>query len=568
MTNIVPSLSALALRHLIEGVSHALGFVVVQEGLESAVGFLTGHFRDHSQRLTLALTAANERAWRALELSLAGESWWERVRRVLASSEQRAFREQVRTFLQATPLAEHGPEFRRQCLQDLRRARKTGHLTGGALDPAALAREAGAFARFAEPKALLDAEWQAVEQVADELRRADFVALSRLLAARPDAGASREAPSLLVVAVRYFFRRAVETDRELFQGLAFARMEGLSQAQEVGFSGLSEALTHHGQRLEELLGELSETVAQTHEAVLDMQVEQQRQGEHVQEIYEGVRKLLEQHLLLRRDLHAHDSLSIRNDSERQLVKSLKSRYRALAPEQKQKLPALLNGLAKLEVVAGEFEAAQGDFREVAALVASDPEAKAQAHHNAYRTALERRDWRAALDELLRAVALDAPRFAPFPVEKYQPQRILGAGGFGVAFRAGIATPASRSWSKRSSPTTSTATSPRCSPRPASWRSWSTQPLSVCATATSSTPSAKLGPISSWITSRARRSRTTSRSTVRFPPPIGWRWRGRWRTGCRRHTPRASCIATSSRPIFWSAANRGRPATSRPAGASS
>src|SRR5262249_14993202 len=35
--------------------------------------------------------------------------------------------------------------------------------------------------------------------------------------------------------------------------------------------------------------------------------------------------------------------------------------------------------------------------------------------------------------LLEAVRLEPRRYAPFPVGKYHPERILGAGGFGVAF---------------------------------------------------------------------------------------------------------------------------------------
>ena len=62
-----------------------------------------------------------------------------------------------------------------------------------------------------------------------------------------------------------------------------------------------------------------------------------------------------------------------------------------------------------------------------------PQAKAEAHFNAYRAALEQRDWASALRELIEAVKLDGRRFAPFPVGKYHPLRILGAGGFGVAF---------------------------------------------------------------------------------------------------------------------------------------
>src|SRR5262249_41349117 len=60
-------------------------------------------------------------------------------------------------------------------------------------------------------------------------------------------------------------------------------------------------------------------------------------------------------------------------------------------------------------------------------------AQGEAHLNAHRAALENRDWDTALRELLEATTLDEARFAPFPVAKYEPRRILGAGGFGVAF---------------------------------------------------------------------------------------------------------------------------------------
>src|SRR5262249_20966835 len=87
---------------------------------------------------------------------------------------------------------------------------------------------------------------------------------------------------------------------------------------------------------------------------------------------------------------------------------------------------------KLEVAAGDSGAAQCDSAAVAGLV-GDGAARAEAHHNAYRAALERRDWAAALAALREAVRADAARFAPFPFNKYEPVRILGAGGFGVAF---------------------------------------------------------------------------------------------------------------------------------------
>ncbi len=70
--------------------------------------------------------------------------------------------------------------------------------------------------------------------------------------------------------------------------------------------------------------------------------------------------------------------------------------------------------------------------EVAAL-ASVPSEKAEAHYNAYRAALEKRKWDVAFQELSSAAKLNPERFEPFPFDKYQPQRILGGGGFGIAF---------------------------------------------------------------------------------------------------------------------------------------
>ena len=70
-------------------------------------------------------------------------------------------------------------------------------------------------------------------------------------------------------------------------------------------------------------------------------------------------------------------------------------YRMLPQEQQTQLPALLNGIGKLLHASGNLSAAQGVFAEVA-VVSGDAEAKAEAHHNAYLSALERREWAPAL----------------------------------------------------------------------------------------------------------------------------------------------------------------------------
>jgi serine/threonine protein kinase len=386
-------------------------------------------FTDHSERLSTALEGANERAWRALELTLAGESLWERFKAATARAEDKAFARQVRDFLDVAqlPVSADGEAFRRKCLKELREARKSKMLTVGVLPLRELAEQTGAFARFNDPLKRLDAEWRLIEDMAQVLKEAKYDQLSLLLRQRPAQGTS-----LLVAGARYFFRRAVEEDQKLFQGLAFAQMERLSQAQEQGFAALNAVMVQQGQRLEELLADVHTIVIETHSAVLDLQGQIEGQSGQLQEIGVAVQKLLQQHRLHRREVRPGDSLSIRNDHERQLVKQVVARYRALPAEDRLQLPALLNGIGKLEVIVGDFEAAQKDFSTVAVL-AEDNKAQAEAHFNAYHTCLERRDWPAAIQEFIKAVKLDAKRFASFPVGKYQPQRILGAGGFGVAF---------------------------------------------------------------------------------------------------------------------------------------
>lgn len=428
--NILHNLSCLALKGVAVAVGEVVGFKVVGEAGDALAGLLVKRFTDHSQRLTRALTHANDRAWKALEISLAGETWWQRCKVRLASAEEKGFRQQVQAFLDAASLGEvsaQGSELRLEALRQLQAARKAGVLLGGKLEPKQLARQAGAFARFADPTALVEAEWRIVEQMVDELRQRGYSALARLLQLRPPQG-----PPLLLVAARYFFRREIETDRELFQGIAFARLEELNAAQTSGFAALNEALEAHGRRLEELLDDVRAVVVETREDVLDIKEELQRQGRHMQELGQAVLKALQQHQLERRELHPGDSLSIRGYAERQMVKSLVARYRALPAQDRRRLPALLNAIGKLEVMAGEFEAAQRDFTEVVGLVAAAP-ARAEAYANAYQAALEQRDWPRALAALQEAATLDPEHFAPFPLSKFEPERILGAGGFGVAF---------------------------------------------------------------------------------------------------------------------------------------
>ncbi len=166
--------------------------------------------------------------------------------------------------------------------------------------------------------------------------------------------------------------------------------------------------------------------------MLDLQAELHDHGQSCADLYEVVVQLKRRHDLHPCAVRPRDGLALRRESEREIVQDLVKRFRDLPHEQQRRLPALLNSLAQLQVVVGDLESSQRDFQEVARLVA-DPISQAEAHHNVYRAALERRDWNQALASLRRAVALDADTFEPFPFALYEPERILGAGGFGVSF---------------------------------------------------------------------------------------------------------------------------------------
>jgi regulation of enolase protein 1 (concanavalin A-like superfamily) len=420
-------LSSLALDSVVEAACQVVGARAGEQLANGVVRLLAKQFTDQSTRWTRALARVNERAWRALEIALAGDSFWDRCKISLASGDEKAFRGQVLGFLDALPagsLPADRDVFRRECWQELRRARKAGALSG-AVAPDKLAQRAGTFVRYREPHLQVRAQQQMAAHMAQTLRDAGYPNLAQLLTLG-------DGPSLLVVAARYFLRRAIEEDAQLFQGLSFSQMEQVQSSQEQGFATLARLFHEQGDRLGALLDDVAETVEQTHSAVLDVRQELQRQGEQNRDLYQAVLNLQARFDLLHRDLRPRDSLSIRDEAERKMVREVIARYRSLPEQQRRGQPALLNAIGQLEVAAGSFEAAGRDFAELAEM-ALDAPSRAAAHANAYRAALEQRNWPVAQHELLKAIELDRARFAPFPTEKYRLMHILGAGGCGVAF---------------------------------------------------------------------------------------------------------------------------------------
>jgi tRNA A-37 threonylcarbamoyl transferase component Bud32 len=398
---------ATVLGHVAEEVAGKLAGDWVKKVAEN----VRSHFTDHSERLTEALARSNERAWKTIEIALGGQRFWDRF----APAEDYALREQVREFLESA-VAGDDPDYLTACLKELRQAREKGHLEAGdGFRPESLAEEVGPFARFDDPEALLEAECAVVGEVAREFQRLGYRHLGRLLAVTPTRG-----QPLLAMAVQYYFRRAVGEDAVLSRELTWTKMVEIDRRVQDRFAFLASIQERHGRTLEEALDGLVRVegvVVETRDAVLDL--------------HANVRGLTDQFRLLRRQLTAGDSVSYRDERERALIEEVKQRYRALSDDQRRRFPQLGLDLSRLEIVAGDFGDALGQAREAACHI-EEPASKAEAHHAAYRAALELKSWDEALAELQQAAAAD-PRFAAWLTPKYQAERILGTGAFGVAF---------------------------------------------------------------------------------------------------------------------------------------
>jgi formylglycine-generating enzyme required for sulfatase activity len=404
---------------------------VIGEAADEVAAFAERRFTDHSQALPRALATAADRAWQTLGIALAGDGICDRFKRLFASADDRGFREQVTRFLNSGRLGFEGTpvQFREKCLAELHALRKSGQLSAHRLDLRRVTEEAGHFARYGDVPALVAGAWEAVHGAADALA-ADNPNLARLLR-QPASGE----PPLLAAAFSYFFRREVATTPDLARELNWTLLRQLSAAQEAAFADVERALAALGGRFDEVM----EGLGGIKKAVLDLHAELEALAATQQAGTDDLRRLMREALdrLARLgmqvgELRPRDSFSIRGEDERAAVKLLLVRFRQLPPEQRGRAPALLNGLGKLQVGAGEFAAARLTFTEVARTVPDDA-ARAEASCNAYRAALEERRWDEALAALRQAAALDRARFTPFPLHRYQPRRILGAGGFGAVF---------------------------------------------------------------------------------------------------------------------------------------
>lgn len=196
---------------------------------------------------------ANEQAWLALEVALAGGQLWERIKTSWRGGTDDAFCRHVRAFLDALPpdlLSAEDCDFRRQCFEELYDARVAGHLTG-ALDPLDFARLSDG---AADSENSLDLEREVLDDLQAEFQEAGFPHLGRLVGLR--GGSDRP---LLVLAVLHFYRRALlRNDAGSFGVPNGEHLTGAEENWARGLDELARALEYDGPWLEALLSDLAD----------------------------------------------------------------------------------------------------------------------------------------------------------------------------------------------------------------------------------------------------------------------------------------------------------------------
>src|SRR5262249_46006276 len=150
-----------------------------------------------------AMARSVARAWSALEIALAGETWWTRLTGVVVRAEDQALARRLREFLDQFAGHTRGlaDAVRQQCLAELRAARKAG-LLGAAATATDLVARLQPLTLLKDPQEWLKQERHGLDQISRHLTRAGHGQLGQLLSRQDERGSS-----VLVVAVRYYFRR-------------------------------------------------------------------------------------------------------------------------------------------------------------------------------------------------------------------------------------------------------------------------------------------------------------------------------------------------------------------------
>ena len=208
---------------------------VLDVPIEGAVAWLKAHFTDHTQALPKAVAAANQRAWQAVALALAGDTLYERIKGLFRDADIKAVRDQIRIFVANadTGLELFPANIRLQACDELNRLKRDGRLGVEGIALATLD-----LTRIASPAKIADDARRAISTIADDLL-AESPNLARILMLAPPNGGT----PLLAAAFAYFLRRNIATDAELSRELTHDQLRLLTLKQHSEFENLERLLS-------------------------------------------------------------------------------------------------------------------------------------------------------------------------------------------------------------------------------------------------------------------------------------------------------------------------------------
>jgi tetratricopeptide (TPR) repeat protein len=180
------SLSQLVLKRLVEDVFTIGG----ADALDGIHDFLKHCGQENGPRLTAVMDQSLERAWRALEVALEDDPFWDHGQVGLAPGDAQAFRQRLELVLaelarggaaaERPELARVEAALRRQCLWELRAAREAGALAG-CLDADEWARTHEVSPRPTAGQGSRDGELRAEGELFHEFEERGCVGLMRVL---------------------------------------------------------------------------------------------------------------------------------------------------------------------------------------------------------------------------------------------------------------------------------------------------------------------------------------------------------------------------------------------------
>jgi hypothetical protein len=381
---------------LTQGIRLLLHVATQGMGGGELVDLVSNYYADPTKALQEAVQKANADALLAVDLALRPDWMARRFGAPLASGPVRAAWERMRGFIDG-----EGEASREACLAELAQARAQG-LFELQFDDRDLALAVG-LEKVEGLQAVLDQLDAQISARAEALR--DYPSLARLLL-RNHAG-----EPLLVGMFNFLLEQAIRADAALHETLQTALMQA-SRLADISPGERAELTAMRGalERIPVGLNEAFDSIRKQIQADMERMLQEARAQSSA--LGGGINTMVPRLTHIIEDEH-----------ERRLVREMLKRYRELPVTERHKLPELPTVLGTLHQAIGDTDAADALFRE-----AGDPEST----FKRFRNFLENERWDEAKACIVEAAAADSARYALFPSAKYELERIIGCGGFGVA----------------------------------------------------------------------------------------------------------------------------------------